>query len=90
MHITYSSSISWQTYFDNTYVFNESTGKVYSLSGTAQSLWLALQNVTSFSMAIDLVSQQYPSVSRLQLETDMLSFVKSLQEKRLVDVRVEG
>lgn len=90
MTITYSDVVSWQTYFDTTYIFNEMNGLVYQLQGTAQALWLTLEKTPDFSTVINILSQHYPSVPHANLESDMVSFVQNMQDKGLVKVLVEG
>ncbi|MBQ7859978.1 MAG: PqqD family protein [Faecalibacterium sp.] len=89
MQIRYTANVSWQSYFGQTYIFNEANGLVYRLEGTAQAFWLALEQQPCFEQVLVQLQTLYPTVLPEQLRQDMTAFAHSLQQKALVQISQE-
>lgn len=89
MNIRYAPNISWQSYFGQTYIFNEATGLVYRLEGTAQAFWLALEHQPCLEQVLQQLAQQYPAAPAEQLRQDMTAFARGMQHKGLVLIAEE-
>ncbi|MEM7188659.1 MAG: PqqD family peptide modification chaperone [Pseudomonadota bacterium] len=74
---------------DETMMMSPAMGKYYALKATGQRIWELAEGPIAVSAIVDQLRAEY-DVDKAQCETDVLGFVGSLLENKLLRIHDDG